>query len=167
MSNTSRHRAMLEKCPINFTNIPSSMRQAANDSSMHFVSNLRIPRSNLSKWRSGILAISQKSYKRTTAPNLPIFKKQSELTRLTGSVGKKESHTHSFAQGHQGTMGRWSAARNDNERFYSRLSFYSYEDLLVQMKRYLYKSTTPHANFGVVDPHGKTSPMDGGLARHP
>jgi len=29
---------------------------------------------------------------------------------------------------------------NDNERFYSNLSFYSYEDLVVQMKKYLYKS---------------------------
>ena len=30
--------------------------------------------------------------------------------------------------------------RNDNERFYSNLSFYSYEDLVVQTKKYLYKS---------------------------
>ena len=30
--------------------------------------------------------------------------------------------------------------RNDNERFYSNLSFYSYGDLIVQMKKYLYKS---------------------------
>ena len=39
---------------------------------------------------------------------------------------------------HNGKVER--SHRNDNERFYSRLSFYSYEDLLVQMKRYLYKS---------------------------
>ena len=100
---------MLEKCPINFTNIPSSMRQAANDSSIHFVSNLWIPRSNLSKWSSGI-GDQQKKYKRTTALNLPIFKKQSGLTRLTGSARKWASNTNSFAQGHQDTMGRWSAA---------------------------------------------------------
>ncbi len=30
--------------------------------------------------------------------------------------------------------------RNDQERFYNYLSFYSYEDLLIQMKRYLYRS---------------------------
>ena len=30
--------------------------------------------------------------------------------------------------------------RNDNERFYSNLSFYSYEYLIYQMKKYLYKS---------------------------
>lgn len=30
--------------------------------------------------------------------------------------------------------------RNDNERFYKYLSFYNYEDLLKQMKKYLYKS---------------------------
>ena len=39
---------------------------------------------------------------------------------------------------HKGKVAR--SHRNDSERFYSRLSFYSYEDLLVQMKRYLYKS---------------------------
>ncbi|MDD7543187.1 MAG: integrase core domain-containing protein, partial [Peptoniphilaceae bacterium] len=39
---------------------------------------------------------------------------------------------------HNGKVER--SHRNDNERFYSRLSFYSYEDLLVQMKRYVYKS---------------------------
>ncbi len=39
---------------------------------------------------------------------------------------------------HNGKVER--SHRNDNERFYSRLSFYSYEELLVQMKRYLYKS---------------------------
>lgn len=30
--------------------------------------------------------------------------------------------------------------RNDNERFYRYLKFYSYDDLIIQMKRYLYKS---------------------------
>ena len=45
-------RAMLETCPTSFPNIPSSMRQAGNDSFLHFVSNLWIPRSNLSKWLS-------------------------------------------------------------------------------------------------------------------
>ncbi len=39
---------------------------------------------------------------------------------------------------HNGKVER--SHRNDNERFYSHLSFYSYEDLIKQMKRYLYKS---------------------------
>lgn len=39
---------------------------------------------------------------------------------------------------HNGKVER--SHRNDNERFYNYLSFYSYEDLIVQMKRYLYKS---------------------------
>ncbi len=39
---------------------------------------------------------------------------------------------------HNGKVER--SHRNDNERFYAHLSFYSYEDLVLQMKRYLYKS---------------------------
>lgn len=39
---------------------------------------------------------------------------------------------------HNGKVER--SHRNDNERFYSKMSFYSYEDLITQMKRYLYKS---------------------------
>ncbi|MBQ8554635.1 MAG: IS481 family transposase, partial [Clostridia bacterium] len=30
--------------------------------------------------------------------------------------------------------------RFDQERFYNFLSFYSYDDLLIQMKRYLYRA---------------------------
>ena len=30
--------------------------------------------------------------------------------------------------------------RNDNKRFYNNLSFYSYDDLIKQMKKYLYRS---------------------------
>ena len=154
------------KCPTNFPNIPSSMRQAANDSSMHFVSNPRIPRSNLSKGLSGILGIRQKSYKRTTALNLSIFKKQSghPFDRFCQEKSIKHQLIRPRTPRHNGKVER--SHRNDNERFYSRLSFYSYEDFLVQMKRYLYKSTTPHANFGVVDPHGKTYSMYGGCTRH-
>lgn len=39
---------------------------------------------------------------------------------------------------HNGKMER--SHRNDNERFYRYLKFYSYDDLIIQMKRYLYKS---------------------------
>lgn len=39
---------------------------------------------------------------------------------------------------HNGKVER--SHRNDNERFYRYLKFYSYDDLLIQMKRYLYRS---------------------------
>ena len=39
---------------------------------------------------------------------------------------------------HNGKVER--SHRNDQERFYNHLLFYSYEDLLVQMKRWLYRS---------------------------
>ena len=55
---------------------------------------------------------------------------------------------------HNGKVER--SHRNDNERFYSRLSFYSYEDLLVQMKRYLYKSNRlPMQTLGWLTPMEK------------
>lgn len=55
---------------------------------------------------------------------------------------------------HKGKVER--SHRNDNERFYSRLSFYSYEDLLVQMKRYLYKSNRlPMQTLGWLTPMEK------------
>lgn len=43
--------------------------------------------------------------------------------------------------------------RNDQERFYNHMSFYSYEDLKVQMKRYLYRSNRiPMAVLGWLNP---------------
>lgn len=39
---------------------------------------------------------------------------------------------------HNGKVER--SHRNDQERFYNHMSFYSYEDLIIQMKRYLYRS---------------------------
>ena len=39
---------------------------------------------------------------------------------------------------HNGKVER--SHRNDNERFYKYLSFYSYNDLIYQMKKYLYCS---------------------------
>ena len=38
-------------------------------------------------------------------------------------------------------MVKWKKShRNDNKRFYNNLSFYSYDDLIKQMKKYLYRS---------------------------
>ena len=43
---------------------------------------------------------------------------------------------------HNGKVER--SHRNDNKSFYSNLYFYSYEDLVYQMKKYLYKSNRLH-----------------------
>lgn len=55
---------------------------------------------------------------------------------------------------HNGKVER--SHRNDQERFYNYLSFYSYEDLLVQMKRYLHRSNSiPMAVLGWKSPNQK------------
>lgn len=52
---------------------------------------------------------------------------------------------------HNGKVER--SHRNDQERFYNHLSFYSYEDLQKQMKRYLYRSNRiPMAVLGWMSP---------------
>ena len=52
---------------------------------------------------------------------------------------------------HNGKVER--SHRNDNERFYSSLSFYSYDDLKLQMKRYLYRSNRlPMQTLGWLSP---------------
>ena len=55
---------------------------------------------------------------------------------------------------HNGKVER--SHRNDQERFYNHLRFYSYEDLLVQMKRWLYRSNRiPMAVLGWKSPFEK------------
>ena len=52
---------------------------------------------------------------------------------------------------HNGKVER--SHRNDQERFYNYLRFYSYEDLLLQMKRYLYRSNRiPMQTLGWLSP---------------
>ena len=52
---------------------------------------------------------------------------------------------------HNGKVER--SHRNDNERFYSTLNFYSYDDLKLQMKRYLYYSNRlPMQTLGWLSP---------------
>jgi transposase len=52
---------------------------------------------------------------------------------------------------HNGKVER--SHRNDNERFYKYLSFYSYDDLLIQMKRYLIRSNNiPMQTLGWLSP---------------
>ncbi len=55
---------------------------------------------------------------------------------------------------HNGKVER--SHRNDQERFYNYLSFYSYEDLKSQMKRWLYRSNRiPMAVLGWISPYEK------------
>ena len=55
---------------------------------------------------------------------------------------------------HNGKVER--SHRNDQERFYNYLKFYSYEDLLLQMKRYLYRSNRiPMQTLGWLSPAQK------------
>lgn len=52
---------------------------------------------------------------------------------------------------HNGKVER--SHRNDNERFYRHLKFYSFEDLVAQMKRYLYRSNRlPMQTLGWLSP---------------
>ena len=55
---------------------------------------------------------------------------------------------------HNGKVER--SHRNDQERFYNHMSFYSFDDLLEQMKRYLYRSNRiPMAVLGWLSPYQK------------
>ena len=55
---------------------------------------------------------------------------------------------------HNGKVER--SHRNDQERFYNHMRFYSYSDLLEQMKRYLYRSNRiPMAVLGWLSPYQK------------
>ena len=64
---------------------------------------------------------------------------------------------------HNGKVER--SHRNDQERFYNHLRFYSYDDLLIQMKRYLYRSNRiPSAVLGWLSPVEKQNEL---LARQP
>ena len=61
---------------------------------------------------------------------------------------------------HNGKVER--SHRNDQERFYNHLRFYSYEDLLVQMKRYLKRSNNiPMAVLGWKTPLQKRQELEG------
>lgn len=57
---------------------------------------------------------------------------------LCNSLGIKHQLIRPRTPRHNGKVER--SHRNDNERFYSRMKFYSYYDLINQMKKYLYKS---------------------------
>ena len=58
--------------------------------------------------------------------------------KLCNELGIKHQLIRPRTPRHNGKVER--SHRNYNERFYSNLSFCSYEDLVVQIKKYLYKS---------------------------
>ena len=59
---------------------------------------------------------------------------------------------------HNGKVER--SHRNDQERFYNHLSFYSYDDLKLQMKRYLRRSNNiPMAVLGWMSPLQKRNEL--------
>lgn len=61
---------------------------------------------------------------------------------------------------HNGKVER--SHRNDQERFYNHLNFYSFEDLQEQMKRYLYRSNNiPMAVLGWKSPNQKQHELGG------
>ena len=61
---------------------------------------------------------------------------------------------------HNGKVER--SHRNDQERFYNHLKFYSYNDLQVQMKRYLYRSNNiPMQTLGWKSPNQKHRELGG------
>lgn len=58
--------------------------------------------------------------------------------KLCLSLGIEHKRIRPRTPRHNGKVER--SHRNDQERFYNWLRFYSYEDLLAQMKRYLARS---------------------------
>lgn len=61
---------------------------------------------------------------------------------------------------HNGKVER--SHRNDQERFYNYLSFYSFNDLQLQMKRYLYRSNNiPMSVLGWKSPNQKQRDLGG------
>lgn len=60
------------------------------------------------------------------------------LDKLCKELGIKHQLIRPRTPRHNGKVER--SHRNDNKRFYKYLSFYSYDDLIKQMKKYLYRS---------------------------
>ena len=60
------------------------------------------------------------------------------ITALCEELGVEHKCIKPRTPRHNGKVER--SHRNDNKRFYKHLQFYSYDDLIKQMERYLYKS---------------------------
>ena len=71
--------------------------------------------------------------------------------RMCNELGIKHQLIRPRTPRHNGKVER--SHRNDNQRFYSNMHFYSYKDLLVQMKRYLRRSNNiPMQSLGWISP---------------
>ena len=60
------------------------------------------------------------------------------LDIICGTIGIKHKRIRPRTPRHNGKVER--SHRNDQERFYNHMSFYSYDDLMLQMRRYLNRS---------------------------
>ena len=65
-------------------------------------------------------------------------KREHPLDTLCRKLGIRHQKIRPRTPRHNGKVER--SHRNDQERFYNHMSFYSYADLIIQMKRYLWRS---------------------------
>ena len=73
------------------------------------------------------------------------------LDIICNSLGIEHKRIRPRTPRHNGKVER--SHRNDQERFYNHMNFYSYDDLLIQMKRYLRRSNNiPMATLGWISP---------------
>ena len=86
-------------------------------------------------------------------------KKEHPMDRLLKLLEIKHYKIRPRTPEHNGKVER--SHRNDNERFYSYLKFYSFEDLLEQGKRYLKRSNNiPMAVLGYLTPKEKRAELE-------
>ena len=86
------------------------------------------------------------------------IKKEHPLTKLLKKLEIKHHKIRPRTPEHNGKVER--SHRNDNERFYSYLKFYSFEDLLKQGKAYLKRSNNiPMAVLGYLTPKEKRAEL--------
>ena len=65
-------------------------------------------------------------------------KRTHPLDVICGTLGITHKRIRPLTPWHNGKVER--SHRNDQERFYNHLSFYDYDDLIIQMKRYRIRS---------------------------
>ena len=86
------------------------------------------------------------------------IKKEHPLEKLLKELGIKHHKIRPRTPEHNGKVER--SHRNDNERFYSYLRFYSFKDLLKQGKAYLKRSNSiPMAVLGYLTPKEKRAEL--------
>ena len=87
------------------------------------------------------------------------IKKEHPLDKLLKELGIKHHKIQPRTPEHNGKVER--SHRNDNERFYSYLKFYSLEDLREQGKRYLKRSNSiPMAVLKYLTPKEKRAELE-------